>query len=306
MKAEKTEHLDVYELVTNQIIEKLEAGVVPWVHYLKSGPRGYQSPKNLVTKKAYRGINTLLLGMSEFTSPWWATFRQINEFGGQIRKGEHGTIIVFWKRLDQPEAEHNENEPADDHPHFVLRYYRVWNSQQCDGLKVPESEASAPIEDDITPIERAEEIASSYLARPDAPQFIEVDYARTASYSPAFHSITMAAPKFHVSAEEYAAAKFHEAAHSTAKVLGRKLESRNSNRSEYSREELLAEISSSMLCALSGILERTIDNSASYISGWLSVLKADKRAIIVAAGAAQRATDLIYGEQTEHQLPMAA
>ena len=71
--------LDVYQLVTDQIIAKLEQGTVPWIHYLKNGPRGYQSPKNLVTKKPYRGINTLLLGMSEFTSPWWLTFRQCND-----------------------------------------------------------------------------------------------------------------------------------------------------------------------------------------------------------------------------------
>lgn len=127
--------------------------------------------------------------MSEFTSPYWATFNQINQLGARVRKGEHGAIIIFWKRLDQPETEHNEHEPAEnehERPHFVLRYYRVWNSQQCESLKVPESEASPTIVDDITPIERAEHITCSYLARPNAPKFTEVDYARTASYSPAF------------------------------------------------------------------------------------------------------------------------
>lgn len=96
-------------------------------------------------------------------------------------------------------------------------------------------------------------------------------------------------------------------AHATSKPLGRKLESLSGNRSSYSREELTAELGCSMLCALSGI-ERTIDNSAAYIQGWLSVLKADKRAIVVAAGAAQKAADLIYGdeEQSEVELPMAA
>jgi antirestriction protein ArdC len=306
------EKLDVYELVTNQVIEHLGRGCIPWVHYLKTGgARGYQLRRNLVTKKPYRGLNVFLLGMSEFASPWWATFRQINELGGRIRKGEHGTIIIFWKRLDQPEAEHNEHEPEErehDRPHFVLRYYRVWNSQQVDGLTVSEPEASTSIEDDITPIERAEEIARSYLTRPNAPGFTEVDYARTASYSPAFDMITMAAPRFHTSAEEYAAAKFHECVHSTSKPLGRKLESLNGHRSEYSREELVAELGASMLCALSGILDRTIDNSSAYISGWLKVLRSDKRAIVVAAGAAQRATDLICGdqEQAKIELPMAA
>ncbi|SRR5260221_3706798 len=307
------EKLDVYQLVTDQIIAKLEQSIVPWIHYLKSGPRGHQSPKNLVTKKPYRGLNVLLLGMSEFTSPWWLTFHQCNDLGGRVRKNEHGTIILFWKRLDQPEADHDEQEPAEhehDRPHFVLRYYRVWNSQQCDGLTIPEPETSTLIEDDITPIERAEEIARSYLTRPNAPQFTEVDYARTASYSPVFDVITMAASKFHISAEEYAVAKFHEAIHSTSAPtrLNRKLESLNGNHSDYSREELVAELGASMLCALSGILDRTIDNSSAYISGWLKVLRSDKRAIVVAAGAAQRATDLICGDQKQAkvELPMAA
>jgi len=118
----------------------------------------------------------------------------------------------------------------------------------------------------------------------------------------------MAAPRFHVSAEEYAAAKFHECIHSTSKPLARKVESLNGNRSGYCREELTAELGASMLCGLSGILDRTIDNSSAYISGWLKVLRSDKRAIVVAAGAAQRATDLICSdhEQAEIELPMAA
>ena len=99
------EKFDVYEMVTNQIIQKLEMGVVPWVHYLKAGePKGYQLPKNFVTRRPYRGINLFLLGMSEFSSPWWLTFKQCEAKGGHVRKGEHGTIIVFWKRLDQPVA----------------------------------------------------------------------------------------------------------------------------------------------------------------------------------------------------------
>jgi antirestriction protein ArdC len=297
------EKLDVYQLVTDQIIAKLEAGVVPWVHYLKSGARGYQLPKNLVTKKPYRGINVFLLGMSEYSSPYWATFKQINELGGRIRKGEHGTIICFWRRLDQPESEHNEHEPPErehNRPHFVLRYYRVWSVLQCEGLKVPEEEKPVTeLVDDITPIERAEKIARSYLVRPNAPEFSQVDYARTASYSPAFDVITMAAPRFYISAEEYAVCKFHEAVHSAFHPtrLNGKFESPNGNRSEYSRSELVAELGASMLSALSGILDRTIDNSAAYCSGWLKVLRSDKRAIVVAAGAAQRAVDFIYDEE---------
>jgi antirestriction protein ArdC len=137
-----------------------------------------------------------------------------------------------------------------------------------------------------------------------------VEYARTASYSPAFDTITMAAPHFHVSAEEYAAAKFHEIAHSTAKStrLNRQYDKASSNRSNYSREELVCEMTASMLCGVVGILDRTIDNSAAYLQGWISVLKTDKRAVVVAAGAAQKATDWILDSHADQQAkpqPMA-
>ena len=309
-----TEHFDVYQMVTDLVIQKLEAGVCPWVHYLKSGgTRGYQLPRNFVSKKPYSGINILLLGMNEFTSPWYLTFKQCANLGGTIRKGEKGSIVLFWKKLDRPEADSDETEETEhNRSHFVLRYYRVWSVQQCEGLNVPEPEAQAEEStDDITPIERAEEIARSYFGRPNAPKFSQVDYARTASYSPAFDVITMAAPKFFTSAEEYAACKFHEAAHSVAGPtrLNLKLGKSESAKSNYSRGELYAEMSASMLCGVAGVLDRTIDNSASYINGWLSVLKADKRAVVVAAGAASKACDWILNAQAEQHaepLPLAA
>jgi len=308
MKTEKTERLDIYQLVTDQIIEKLEAGTVPWVHYLKTGgTKGYQLPKNFVSKKAYRGINIFLLGMSEFPSPYWLTFNQCANLGGSIRKGEHGSIIVFWKKIERDEQE----EGDDNRAHFVLRYYRVWNILQTQGLKLPEPEAVTEEPSDVTPIEQAEEIAGSYFNRPDAPSFSEVAYARTASYSPASDTITMAAPKFFVSSEEYAAAKFHEMAHSVSdpRRMNIDLDKSGTAKSVYSRGELFAEMSASMLCGAVGILDRTIDNSASYLAGWLSVLKADKRAVIVAAGAAQKACDFILNAQAEQHaepLPLAA
>src|ERR1700738_1094817 len=106
-----TEHFDVYQMVTDSMIAKLEAGTVPWVHYLKSGgTKGYQLPKNFVSKKAYKGINIFLLGMSEFTSPYWLTFNQCANLNGRIIKGQHGSIICFWKKLDRPAPNSDETE----------------------------------------------------------------------------------------------------------------------------------------------------------------------------------------------------
>jgi antirestriction protein ArdC len=313
MKAEKTERLDVYQLVTDQMIAKLEVGTVPWVHYLKSGSNGYQSPKNLVTRKPYRGINLFLLGMSEFSSPWWLTFKQCNDLGGHVKKGEHGTIIVFWKRLDKPidKDDHEPDEEEHDRPYFVLRYYRVFNVQQCEGLnlrEVPTTETTEP--SGFDPIAEAEALASHYLESAGAPKLEYLHYPQSASYAPFLDLIRIPEPRFFISPERYAKTKFHESVHSTGHQsrLNRQLDG---DRSEYSREELVAEMGASMLCGLAGILDTTIDNSAAYIAGWLQVLKADKRAVIVAAGAAQKAADHILNSQASQaeqyaELPIAA
>jgi antirestriction protein ArdC len=308
------EKFDVYQMVTDRVIEALERGTVPWIHYLRSGgSNGYRAPKNFVTKKAYRGINLFLLGMSEFSSPYFLTFKQCASLGGSVKKGEHGTVIVFWKRLDKPETDET-HEPAEhevDRPHFVLRYYRVFNVLQCTGLNVPEEPKTEPEEKEepFTPIERAEAIALHYLNSGNAPKLRHIDGLNTACYCPSLDEVRMPLAKQFISPERYAEVKSHELVHSTsyASRLNRKLGAKFGD-TNYAREELVAEMGASMICALGGIFERTIDDCASYIANWLGVLKSDKKAVVVAAGAAQRAVDLIAGDQSEerHDLPLAA
>jgi antirestriction protein ArdC len=124
--------MDVYEIITENIINLLEQEIVPWRRpWTATG-----LPRNLVSKKPYRGMNYFLLSATKYVSPFWLTFRQANQLGGQVRKGEHGTIIVFWKveddRVDNG-RDHDETSAAStkDRRRFLLRYYRVWNVEQC-------------------------------------------------------------------------------------------------------------------------------------------------------------------------------
>lgn len=127
--------MDIYKMITDRIIEKLEAGTVPW----HKPWRSIGTPRNLVSKKLYRGVNVWLLTAQGYTSPYWATIRQINELGGQVRKGEKSTPLVFWKiyvdgvevKTGEPEAE-SEQPQGQGKRRFVLRYYSSFNTEQCD------------------------------------------------------------------------------------------------------------------------------------------------------------------------------
>ena len=123
--------MDIYAIVTEKIINLLESGVVPWRRpWTSTG-----LPRNLVSKKPYRGVNFFLLSASKYVSPFWLTIRQANELGGHVRKGEESTVVVFWKVDDAKQStEDLDNEETDGKTRrrFLLRYYRVFNLEQCD------------------------------------------------------------------------------------------------------------------------------------------------------------------------------
>ena len=123
----------VYEIITERILKKLAEGVVPW-RKTWQGPEPHQ---NLVSRRPYRGINVFLLGMQGFGSPYWVTFKQINRLGGRIRKGESGSVVVLWKWIEKVDPESGEQKGSVP----LLRYYRVWNVEQTEGIQVPEPEA---------------------------------------------------------------------------------------------------------------------------------------------------------------------
>ena len=286
---------DVYRIVTERVIALLEAGTAPW----RKPWHGGDSPHNLVSQRPYRGINTLLLGSTSFASPYWLTFNQVQQLGGRVKKGAKSDLVIFWKVFNsQKETDDgSSSEQTAKRRPPILRYYRVFNVEQTEGLEkhVP----PAPQERPFTPIERAASIIEAMPQRPavchDAPE---------AYYAPARDFVNLPRPETFDTAENYYAVAFHELTHSTGHesrlnrpgVAGSRLAAFGS--ADYSREELIAEMGSAFLCAEAGI-ESTLDNSAAYLKGWLEALKGDARLIVTAASAAQCAADFILGRNCQ-------
>ncbi len=277
-----------YEIITETIIEKLERGCVPWHQ-----PWSSEAAKNLISKREYRGINVFLLGASRYANPYWLTFRQAKQLGGHVAKGERSTPVVFWKWLEH-ERENADGE-LETYSTPLLRYYRVFNVEQCEGIpadKVPPLDNARAFQ----PIEEAERVVRSMPQRP----IIQHETAQ-ACYRPAADIVNMPAPELFTSDAEYYSTLFHELTHATGhesrlkRLDTEKLAAFGSR--DYSQEELVAEMGSAFLCGHCGIAERIIDNSASYIQGWLRRLRNDKRLVVFAAAQAHKAADFILDNE---------
>lgn len=289
----------VYEIVTERICELLENGTVPW-HQPWNPELGL--PRSLSTGKLYRGVNVWLLGSSMYGSPWWGTYKNIAERGGQVRKGEHSTLVVFWKRTERNVIDEQTGD-AIERSGFLLRYYRVFNVEQCDGLEVPETPGVEAHEHE--PIEAAQAIVDGYISRAGAPR---LTYGgERACYSPSLDLLCMPQADTFESAEDFYSTIFHEITHSTghSSRLDRKelLEFHSFGDESYSREELVAEMGASMLSGLAAIDQLTLPNSAAYISHWIKVLRGDTRLVVTAAAQAQRASDYVIGVEYDVETP---
>ncbi len=187
---------DVYEIVTSRILAALEKGTVPWHQ-----PWTSQPPANLVSRKAYRGVNVFVLRCSPHSSPWWATYRQIQELGGHVRRGEHGTPVCFWKWLDKEEGD---EENVERFP--LLRYYTVFNSEQCEGIDhlIPKGKSSP------ADIAAAEMILQGM---PNPPRLQH--HTLQAAYHPGLDLVTIPPISQFNQAEAYYSTLFHELGHST-------------------------------------------------------------------------------------------
>jgi antirestriction protein ArdC len=288
--------MDVYSVITERIIENLEQGTVPW----HKPWRSIGAPRNLISKKSYRGINVWLLAAQGYTSPYWATIRQINELGGSVRKGEMATPVVFWRiYIDGVEVKACEQEPEAHETEgkgkrrFVLRYYSGFNTEQCE-LPAPVTEKLAlPEQRQLDPIGACEKILA---AMPNPPEIVHA--GDKAFYSPITDRVTMPPQSLFESAEEYWCTLWHEACgHATGhpKRLNRHSikEAAPFGSPVYSFEEAVAEMTAAYLCGITGIENHTIGNSAAYIAGWLRKLRDDRKLIVHAATQAQRACDYV-------------
>ena len=271
----------VYDIVTDKILESLDRGTVPWRKPWSAG-----LPRNAVTNRPYHGINTVLLGMSPYQDQRWVTYKQAGELGGNVRRGEKSTLVVFWKQLQVDDDK--DGESAKTIP--LLRYFNVFNVLQCEGLNLGTMVDTNTIE----PLAAATAIVDNM---PNPPS-IAHDGGGRAYYVPSRDSVHMPAVNAFDGAGEYHSTLFHELTHSTGHKSRLNRESLDTpapfGSPIYSREELVAEFGAAFLCAQAGI-DNTIDNSAAYISGWSKALKADKRLVITAASQGQKAADFIVG-----------
>jgi antirestriction protein ArdC len=257
-------------------------------------------PRSMSSGARYRGVNVFLLGLTQaeagYDSPWWGTYRQIAGLGGQVRRGEKPTAVILWKPVQVASQDPQTGEPGVRQVP-VLRYYRVFNAGQADGL----AERFHPEPGQQITLTGPQAVLDHYLA--DGPQLRHVAGDR-ACYHPATDAIRLPLRSQFRSPEQYYATAFHEAGHSTGHParLNRpgvaQFDHFGSGR--YAREELVAEMTSSILCAQTGIdTPEIFSNSASYIAGWLRALHQDSRLVVTAAAQAQRACDLITQPERE-------
>lgn len=266
----------IYEMITNRMVQLLESGVVPWRRPWRVG-----AAVNWKNQKPYRGINTLLLEPGEY-----ASYKQVSEAGGSVKKGEKGVMVVFWTWL---EKENEKNGKLAKIP--FLRYYTVFEiTKQCEGLQTKRNDQT--FEHD--PIEEAERICKGYQNAPP----VRFGSGR-AFYRPSDDVVSVPPLRDYAKPEEYYSTLFHEHVHSTGhkKRLDRLgiTEISAFGDESYSKEELVAEIGAAMLCGVAGIDNSTMENSAAYVGSWLRRLKEDKKLIVQAAGQAQMAADYILG-----------
>ena len=287
----------IHQIVTDRMIAALQAGTVPWRQPWQAAAG---QPRSMSTGQPYRGINPFLLGLTTaeegYRSPYWGTYRQISDLGGQVRQGERATLVVFWKQARAEQRDPQTGDLTVRQPP-VLRYYRVFNAAQVDRLP----ERFSPVPGEHTEIKEPQAVLDGYLA--NGPRLVHVAGDR-ADYHPAADTIRLPLRAQFATPEGYYATAFHEAGHSTGHParLNRPgiaaFDHFGSGR--YAREELTAQMTSTLLCACTGIDDpATFANSASYIAGWLRALDNDHRLVITAAASAQRASVLITGP--EHQ-----
>lgn len=231
-----------------------------------------------------------MLSCAGYASPYWLTYNQASKVGAHVRKGEKGLPVVFWK-FGTHEVQDGDDTVSKSS--VVCRYYTVFNAEQVEGLAVPTDMLHPSLPDN--PIAECEDLISCYIGCPEIRH-----RENRAWYSPALDFVNMPKREIFINPESYYSTLFHELTHSTghSKRLDRVTltEAGRFGDSNYSKEELVAEMGAAYMCGLAGIENRTIEESASYLQGWLSRLRNDSKLLISAASQAQKAVDYVTGK----------
>ena len=274
----------VYEMVTERIIEELEKGNIVWEKPWSGSRAGSY---NVVSKKSYSLTNQLLLKHGGA----YGTFKQWQDMGGRIRKGEKSEMIVFWK-IQIVEVE-KEDGTKEEKKIPILRYYNVFHISQVDGVELKEESLS-----ELPPIEDAEKIKTDYMER-EHLRILEYTTDK-AFYSPAGDYIQVPERGQYTDINEFYSTLYHEMIHSTGHKsrLNRLEQNAFFGTDLYSKEELTAEIGAASIMNLLGLeTKKTFRNSAAYIQSWIKVLRNDPKFIVSAASRAEKAVKYILNEQ---------
>ena len=284
-----TDRTSLYDDITNKIVAELEAGRLPWVQPWGSAgvsaPLGI--PKNATTGRSYSGINVLILWgavvQHGYAAQSWLTFRQALGLGGNVRKGERGTTVVYADRFvpdDERQRAHHEGEAPRAIP--FLKRFTVFNVEQCEGL--PEDVAANP-----PPV-------PTHLILPQVEELIRATGADLriggdkAYYDVAGDFIRVPPPQAFFEPINWHRTALHETLHLVGRRLGRGLSGAFGTK-KYAYEEIVCELSTSFVCAALGIVPTV--RHADYLGSWLDVLREDNRTIVRAASAASKAADYL-------------
>lgn len=291
---------NVYQIVTDRIIAQMEQGIIPWKQPWKGAKAdGTTQAISYVTRREYSLINQFLLG----EPGEYITFKQAKELGGSIRKGAKSRMVVFYTKYQYTQKdEETGEEELKTIP--VLKYYNVFHLRDTEGIpsKINTEEAGATAETEMDAT--AEDVIRGYLDREPELKFFNDKPSNRAYYSPSEDAVVVPMPSQYSNIGEYYSTAFHELTHSTKAKnrlnRGNEIKAVSFGDESYSREELVAEMGSAMLCSATGVEnEGTFKNSVAYLQNWIKALKNDNRMIVWAASRAEKAAKYIMGIKIE-------
>lgn len=294
---------DIYERITNQIVAELEKGVRPWMQPWNAGHAAGRITRPLRANGIpYQGINVVMLWSEAvargYAAPIWMTFKQAQELGAHVRKGERGSLVVYASNLQRTETDEASGEEVERNIPY-MKGYTVFNVEQIEGL--PEH-YHAPAQAPLDPVQRIE-AADAFFAATGA----DIRHGgNRAFYTQIDDRIQLPPFETFKDAISYYATLAHEGIHWTKHKsrLDREFGRKRWGDEAYAAEELVAELGAAFLCADLAITPEVREDHAAYIANWLTALKNDKRAIFTAAGHAQRAADFLHAFSRKDTQPV--
>ena len=304
---------DIQKMVTDIVIEGLEKDICPWIKPWESASIG-GTPKNYNSKREYHASNKIVLTsimMSKgYEFNYWVTFKGAKDLNGNVKKGEKGYPVIFWKFLEKTKVDDNGEEVKKTIP--MLKYFQVFNISQCEGIELPEKPKKKK-QNVLKTIKNAEAVVNDYNER-ETNLTIEVKKSNRAYFSPSDDLIV--SPTMRQAVDEmkkhgqtandgkqhYYSTLFHEMVHSTGTTSRCNrdgiVDMNYFGSHEYSKEELVAEIGSAILCAKVGLTsERVMENTSAYCKSWAKKLKSEPKWIVWAGGQSEKAVNYILNEK---------